>query len=350
MAWARLRGLRRQHGRRRLDRAETDVGPDGEPAGEGPLAGDRAFRYRIARRTCRRVHLAGRRGQGRSHPAVDHAVRRGGRNGRRRLVRNDRGRTPGRGHDADRRPRQRPSPRPHRTGGDGDRRRREGLRDRGRWSLGGGGPRRRRGGGDRLCRRGRRIGSGSSGGLGGGRRWRGRFRLGRRGRRPRGCRIRRGRRGARRSRACGEESERVDVAVRVRGDPDAEVDVGDVRRSVAARADRADGVALGHRAAALHAGRAEMDEGDGVAVVGCDRDHQTVGGDGARERDSAAARSDDRLPHLTSDGNAAVLAARIRIAAETELTQHGPRGRPGPRAGRGRQHEQRDRYDRNRSQ
>lgn len=257
----------------------------------------------------------------------------------------------------------------HRLGGDG---RRSLLR---RHCLGGRRLRlhRRDGLGHGLRRRGRlRRRLGDLGGLGGrlghrrgrrsgirgrhghrrrlGRRRRGR-RDGRRGRRRLGYRrlhrlggrgIRRDglrgsvRHGSRRRVARGQDRERVDVAVVVRGRPHAEVDVRFRHFWHTARADRPDDVSLAHDDAAHHVDRAQVRERDGEAVGRLDRQALAARRHRARERDRPGPR---RAHGPTRRGrahvNAAVLAARVGVAAEDERAQHRSVGRPGPGAGGG---------------
>jgi hypothetical protein len=147
----------------------------------------------------------------------------------------------------------------------------------------------------------------------------------------------------------GQEPERIEVPVRVRGQSDAEMDVrrGDVG---AGRADRPDHRALRHGAVALDSDRGEMDEGDRVPVAGCDRHRQAVGRNGAGERDRATPGRQDRFALRAADGDAAVLAARVRVGAELELLQHRPRGRPRPGTCRRRKDEEQQSGGADRSQ
>jgi hypothetical protein len=204
----------------------------------------------------------------------------------------------------------------HRTSGDGPR-----LAQRGR--LGGAG---RRGGGRHRGHRRRRRG------LNGGRRW-----LTRRGRR---ARVGRGlRRGVGRRRRRGErrqEEHRVEVALLVAEHADAQLDVRDRVRNQAARADDRDGLALRHGRALHDQERAEMQQGDGIAVGGFDCDRQPVGRDPADEADGSRARREHLAAERALDVDSAVLARRERIVGgEGEALQHRPWNRPRPCRGHG---------------
>jgi len=202
----------------------------------------------------------------------------------------------------------------------------------------------RRGSG--LRRRGRRVGRrsrrGRRGGIecrrngGGGRVGRGRRRRGRgRGRRL-GRGRRRGPRGRRRRHEHRQERERIEVALRVGGGADPEVDVRhrDLRR--AARPDRSDHVAFGHGCAAWDRDRAEVGQRDREAVGGLDRDRAAVRGDGAGEAHRPARGSVHRRARVGTQVDTAVLAGEQRVVVvEREALEHRAIDRPGPGTRRG---------------
>ena len=68
-----------------------------------------------------------------------------------------------------------------------------------------------------------------------------------------------------------QKRRRIDVTVWIRGAADAEVHVGLYPFGLAARADGADDVALTHRGPNRDSDRPEVDERDGPAVLGTDR-------------------------------------------------------------------------------
>jgi hypothetical protein len=140
----------------------------------------------------------------------------------------------------------------------------------------------------RLGRGRRRRGSSRrSGDRSGWRRRRGRLRRGSRGRGRSRARDR-GRRVA--ARAHGQESERIEVALLVRGRADPEVDVRRRLLRVAARPDRADDVPLGHGRPLRDGQRAEMGQGHVETAVGRDRRAQARARDGAGEGHRARGR------------------------------------------------------------
>jgi hypothetical protein len=130
-----------------------------------------------------------------------------------------------------------------------------------------------------------------------------------------------------------QQAQRVDVAVRLRGDADAEVHVRCRGHVVGALADGADGRSLGKlRAAGDHDG-AELEQGDRVAVGSLDRECAPAARHGADEGDQAGGRRDNRSADGRADVDAAVLAARVGVRAEEERAQHGTLDRPRPRRG-----------------
>ena len=172
-----------------------------------------------------------------------------------------------------------------------------------------------------------------------GRRW---SRIGgkgcRRGRRGRGgrCgqllddRLRRGRR--RRSRVGGQQAQRVDIALRLGGDPDSEMEVRSGRDPVGALAHGADDRALRHDRAAADAERAELEQRDRVAVRGLDRQRAAAARHGAGERDGAGRGRAHLGAHGRAEVDAAVLPARVGVGGEGERAQQWAVDRPGPGA------------------
>jgi hypothetical protein len=131
---------------------------------------------------------------------------------------------------------------------------------------------------------------------------------------------RRGGRGAgrRRGAAWGQKPQRVDIAVRFRGDTDPEVDVRLGVLDVAARADRPDVNARRDGIALAYADRAEVDERRGVAVGRLDRDGAPAPWNGSGECHSPARRRDDRSAGRSADVDAAVLPGGVRVRPENE--------------------------------
>jgi hypothetical protein len=277
----------------------------------------------------RRFHTA------RLDPRVTGRCGSGGRS--RRLRAGFHGRRPAGG----RRRRRRNGRRHHRRGcrRDGGGRRRGSTRDRGRRD--GSGRRRRRGSGHRSSRRRRRRNGRRERARGDGRLRRG---SGCGDGRRNGCRRGRGS-GRRRGRAASrQQTERVDVAVLVARVADAEVEVGLPDLGGVGRADRAHLRALPHLVALCDGDRAEVREGDDVAVCGRDRHDQAVARDLAGERHGSRRRGAGRLARLAADVDAAVLPAGVGVGAEPEGPQHRPARRPGPRV-RGGGSQQRERED-----
>ena len=123
----------------------------------------------------------------------------------------------------------------------------------------------------------------------------------------------------------------VDVAVRVRREADAQIDVRLRPLGLAARADRADDVALADLSPDGHPDRAQVDERDRPAVLGSDRQAEALSRQSSGERDHSARGGTDVGARGSSDVDPSMLATRIRIALGDERPQHRPVDRPGPR-------------------
>jgi hypothetical protein len=128
----------------------------------------------------------------------------------------------------------------------------------------------------------------------------------------------------------GQKRERIEVPLRLRGQPHAEVHV---RRRVLrfpARADRTDDVVLGDRGPDAHGDRAQVNERDREALGGADRQRQAGSRNGSGKADDTCLR----CPHVRARGRAdvdsPVLAARIRVVVEREAPKHRSFDRPAP--------------------
>jgi hypothetical protein len=115
-----------------------------------------------------------------------------------------------------------------------------------------------------------------------------------------------------------QKPERVDVAVGIRDNPDAQVDVRLGVLWLARPTDRSDAVALDDRLAARDGNGAEVDERDRVAVGRLDRHGAAAAGHGARERDRAGRRGPNEPACRRSHVDAAMLLSRIGIVPEDE--------------------------------
>jgi hypothetical protein len=139
----------------------------------------------------------------------------------------------------------------------------------------------------------------------------------------------------RRYRRRRQEPQWIDVALWIAGRADPEVDV---RLGGTLRAGRADDGALAHDSPALHADRAEMQQGCRVTERRLDRDRLAAGRHGAGKRHDAFRGSEHRLAGRRSDVDAPVLARRVgRVVIEDERSQDRAvdRPRPGPSCGHG---------------
>jgi hypothetical protein len=142
------------------------------------------------------------------------------------------------------------------------------------------------------------------------------------------------RRLARRRRRQGrrrQEPQRVEVALRLGGNPDPEVHVRLRQLDLAGRADRPHAVTLGYRRALGDRDRAEVGQRDGVPVGRRDREALARSRDDAREGHRPGRGRDDARARGRADVDAAMLARRVRMCRiERERLQDRPVGRPGP--------------------
>jgi hypothetical protein len=161
-------------------------------------------------------------------------------------------------------------------------------------------------------------------------------------RRRRGRRRRTGRRHGRSGRRSGrlrrrgrsrprrQQSEGVDIALRIVGPADAEVHVGDVVLEVARRPDAPDALALRDALALGDVERSEMGEGHGVAVVGPDRRGPSVARQPACKRHPPGRRRSDEGAGRRADVDSGVAALVVLGSSELETSENGPVGRPAP--------------------
>ena len=131
-----------------------------------------------------------------------------------------------------------------------------------------------------------------------------------------------------------EQRERIEVAVRVRSQADAEVDVGLRPFHVAARADRAHHLALLDSRARSHADRPEMDQCDGIPVCRPDGETEPLMRKLPDEGDDARGRGANVGTGRRGDVDSTVLAAGVGVLLGDERPQHRAvdRPRPGTRA------------------
>jgi hypothetical protein len=142
----------------------------------------------------------------------------------------------------------------------------------------------------------------------------------------RGLRRRPSDRGSRR-----QERERIDIALVLASDPQAEVDVRLGEIDHAARPDGADDGALGHVRPARDADRPEVHERRGVPERGLDRDGLPAGRHRAGECHDSLGRREHVGSARSAEVNAAVLPGRVRVrTVEGEGTEHRPVDAPGP--------------------
>ena len=138
------------------------------------------------------------------------------------------------------------------------------------------------------------------------------------------------RRPDRRDLGAGQQEQRIQIPIRLRGPSHAEVDEGHGQLDHAARADGPDQAALRDGHPAAHGDRAEMQERDRVTVIRLERDRSAAHRDGAGEGDDPGRRGEHGRTGWSADVDAAVLARRIRIVAEQEGPQNRSLHRPGP--------------------
>jgi hypothetical protein len=127
-----------------------------------------------------------------------------------------------------------------------------------------------------------------------------------------------------------EERKWIEVAVRVRSQANPEMDIGLSPFGLAARADGARDLAFLDRRPGAHTDRAEVHEGDRVAVGGANRQAEPLVRQLARERDHAGGRSPDLGGGRRRDVDPAVLSGGIRVVLGDERAQNSAVDRPRP--------------------
>jgi hypothetical protein len=156
--------------------------------------------------------------------------------------------------------------------------------------------------------------------------------------RRRGCRARRRLRRGRRRRRGGrsarrKQRERVDVAIRIARDADAEVDVRHIVLRYAARSYRSDRGTLADSVTFLHRDRAQVDKRYRMAAGRLHSHDLPVRTNRAREANDAGGRCKNRLLALARHVDPPVLATRVRVTAVDEGLEYLSRRRPRPRVG-----------------
>jgi hypothetical protein len=127
-----------------------------------------------------------------------------------------------------------------------------------------------------------------------------------------------------------QQRQRVEVAVRIRGQANAEVDVRLAPLGLAARADRRDDVSFLDRGSGGHADRAEMHERDRVTVRSPNRQAEPLARQPPGEGDDAGCRRTKVGACGSSDVDAAMLAAGVRVVLGRERPQDRSLDGPGP--------------------
>lgn len=123
----------------------------------------------------------------------------------------------------------------------------------------------------------------------------------------------------RRFRTRRQEVHWIQIALRIGGRADSEVDVRLGNLRVVRRSGGSDDRGLVHRGATPDAQRAEMEERHGRSVRGADRDRSAAARDRPRERHDAGGGRPYLLTDRASDVDASVLARGVRVrAVETE--------------------------------
>jgi hypothetical protein len=154
-------------------------------------------------------------------------------------------------------------------------------------------------------------------------------------------RLLRRRRLLRRPLTRGKERERVEVPVRLGGQPDAEMDVRLRPFGLSTRADRPHDLPLADRCSDSERDRPQVDEGDRVPVLRADRQTAAFARQLTGEGDDPGRRSAHLGSRRRADVDPAMLAARVRVVLGDERPEHRPLDRPAPR-GRARDMGERD--------
>ena len=131
--------------------------------------------------------------------------------------------------------------------------------------------------------------------------------------------------------AYGQVRDGIAVALRLRGDSDAEVEIRPGDLGIPARADRADRLPLVDDGTGGHRDRAEMGQRDGESLRRRDRERSSGPGHGSAERHRPGGRRQDDLARRRRDVDPAVLSAGVRMGRiEDEALEDGPAHGPRP--------------------
>jgi hypothetical protein len=136
-----------------------------------------------------------------------------------------------------------------------------------------------------------------------------------------------------------EQGQRIEIAVRLRGQANAEMDVRLVVLGLPVRPDGADDVALPQRRADTHADRTQVQKRDRVAVLGADRHRAPRGRNRSSEADHTGCRRANLGTIGGADVHAPMLTAEVRVVLSRECTKNGSIHRPAPGSGRRCKHE-----------
>jgi hypothetical protein len=132
-----------------------------------------------------------------------------------------------------------------------------------------------------------------------------------------------------------QQRERIHIALRIARHADTQMDVRNLVLGRSARSDRPDRRPFANRVTFLDGERAKLNERDRVAVVGLDRDDLSVRAYRPGECDGPGSRCEYGSAAIPADVDSAMLAARVRVAAEDERLEHVARSRPRPAVGGG---------------
>ncbi len=127
-----------------------------------------------------------------------------------------------------------------------------------------------------------------------------------------------------------KQTQRVDVTVGIRRDPDAEMDMGVWHVRLAARSHRSDRISLGHDDASRDAHGSELLKGDRVAVGRSNRERPAATWHPAGETHRSTCGRTHRATHRAADVDPSVLPSLVGILSDGKLLQHRPIDGPGP--------------------
>jgi hypothetical protein len=145
-----------------------------------------------------------------------------------------------------------------------------------------------------------------------------------------------------------KQGQRIDISVRLGGEPNSEVEGGDAHFRTG-ELGRSDHVPLLQRSACAHGDGAQVQERDRIAVLGPQRDRPPAAGNRSCESDHTRNRCEHLLSRRRRDVDAPMLPGPVRVGVDVERPQDRAGDGPAPGRCRGGRRERADGRDQQRT-